>query len=440
MVRSTDRRMIYAVIVLIGSALACTLPEAFPSLAYPTASLLSEAMTPAPVMSEPTPDPQNLPVGELFSSAPAQPLTIGTAEEARIAFEEGARFLNQFTGFSPETEIEAGVFSREATIAIDEYDRMLLPNNWCAINAEVLRQNLAGMRLDFEVDGRLATEENIYTYDYTGGDGWACIGRLILLKDFSPGEHQLIRRVQIDQPLNDGETDYLPSLRIDRIRIQVKSPEQLTAERASCADSIGNALFKNLEGMRVVFCDTFDANTGWWLDNFDGEMMISNWTIADGSLRVENTEKETEKGFHYQVFPLISQDFTDFAASIEGDRLEGTRSSAYGLLFRMRPDGKGFYYFYLLDGKPSYGIDLFLEGEWSSIQQTTISEVIHLNGRNQLAVIAEGERITCYINGVQVRSFEDNQLLRGGLGLGFSLAQPSASAVFQMDNFLVFAR
>jgi hypothetical protein len=222
---------------------------------------------------------------------------------------------------------------------------------------------------------------------------------------------------------------------MDTLTVNVKTAEQLKSEIDSCYSNIANSPLHSLSSMVPRYCDNFDSNQGWETGDYSDDFLIESWKILDGKLSGQITAKS---GFIKPVLiPIPDNMFSDFAISLEGRRTEGTRNSAYGIMFRRDASTDSYYYFYILDGKPTFGVDLYYKGTWITLKEITISDAINLNGWNQLTVIANGSQFDCQINGRSVFSFEDDRLPKGEILFAVELKRPGESVSFEFDNFVV---
>ena len=105
---------------------------------------------------------------------------------------------------------------------------------------------------------------------------------------------------------------------------------------------------------------------------------------------------------------------------VEATQVSGSLNSSYGLLFRLNPE-IGFYRFEVTsDG--SYLIEKRMgsDGSWERLSAGWVSSptiLIGLGQVNRLKVMANGSRLTFFINGIEVAEVEDGDFAVGKLAL-----------------------
>lgn len=186
-----------------------------------------------------------------------------------------------------------------------------------------------------------------------------------------------------------------------------------------------------MENLPLVFEDAFDSNVNDWdIGNFDDDYLITREHIANGVLQIE---AEAKKGFFALREPDI-KNLEDFYVSADIQQLDGTKGSKYGIIFRSI-DRKNFYWFGIRNGN-GFEVNAKFDGEWHTLVSYRRSPAIHPTGVNHVAVSGRGSHFELFINDELVGSFDDEELARGGIGIGFQLPA-SDRATFAFDNFIV---
>jgi hypothetical protein len=96
------------------------------------------------------------------------------------------------------------------------------------------------------------------------------------------------------------------------------------------------------------------------------------------------------------------------------------KTDHFGIIFRV-PDisaaNQGYFYGIQCDGK--YFLKVFVENVMTSIVYAKVSTAIATgkNAVNRLGIMAEGDELSLYINGVLVKEITDTHFTRGGLGI-----------------------
>jgi hypothetical protein len=109
--------------------------------------------------------------------------------------------------------------------------------------------------------------------------------------------------------------------------------------------------------------------------------------------------------------------YDDFGAEVEGQA--NTGYAEYGIAFRISDDKANYYIFAVTtDGK--YYVDKLIKDEWadpSPVNKTASQYVKQGKAKNTLAVLAQGSKISLYINGFGIKTITDNSLDSGQVGV-----------------------
>jgi len=200
---------------------------------------------------------------------------------------------------------------------------------------------------------------------------------------------------------------------------------QSTATAQAVQTSIANANSQ----WKVLAADQFDTNANQWdVGTIDDDYATIIREIQGGKYRWNATAK---KGF-FEWARLNSKSVNDFSLSVEGQRVSGSTSSDYGLIFRKDISGN-FYYFALSDG--GYFVSLNYDNEWIDVIQQTESKAISSNEPNRLTVIGTGSHFIFLINDQVVAEATDDHISKGTTGLAMEVFEADLKASFEFDNF-----
>jgi formylglycine-generating enzyme required for sulfatase activity len=97
---------------------------------------------------------------------------------------------------------------------------------WCATTEEILKQNVNGIDVVFQADGRLIPHEQLAftSYSYpkdTGGTGW-CATFSTVIKDWKPGVYHFVIASTIKSVINDGEATFLSGFQISDFTVKIR--------------------------------------------------------------------------------------------------------------------------------------------------------------------------------------------------------------------------
>jgi len=187
-----------------------------------------------------------------------------------------------------------------------------------------------------------------------------------------------------------------------------KAPVAPTATKASAAPTTA----PSSEG--VLFNDDFSSQTasednGW--DFVSSTNVDRAWSANKYTLTVK---KKGQLGFG-----TPDGEYTDFGAEIEAQA--NSAYARYGIRFRIQggTDNPSYYIFVIAtDGK--YYVDTLLNDAWAdpSPVETTASKYIKQGkAKNTLGVLAQGSTISLYINRTLVKTFTDDSIDSGLIGV-----------------------
>jgi hypothetical protein len=181
----------------------------------------------------------------------------------------------------------------------------------------------------------------------------------------------------------------------------------------------------------VYFSDEFDpGDTGDWYLETDAEG--SSAVIGESMVITINVPNSV------QYSTLRNHNFGDFVLEVEATQLEGNPSNSHGVLFRMRSPSEFYRFDITADG--NYVIERRnADGTWSRLlDDWTPSPAISqgLNNTNRIKVVAEGAKLTFFVNDQELQTITDNAYLSGNIALDVGTFGQTASSV-AFDNVIV---
>ena len=197
-----------------------------------------------------------------------------------------------------------------------------------------------------------------------------------------------------------------------------------TATAQAVQTSIANANSQ----WKVLSADKFNNNINQWdVGTSKDDYATIVREIKDGKYRWNASAK---KGF-FEWIRLNSISLSDFSLSVDGQRVSGSTSSDYGLIFRKDINGN-LYYFAISDG--GYFVALNYNNEWIDVIQWTESKAISSDEPNRLTVIGTGSHFIFLINNQYVADVTNDRIPKGTTGLGIELNDADLQANFEFDN------
>jgi hypothetical protein len=183
----------------------------------------------------------------------------------------------------------------------------------------------------------------------------------------------------------------------------------------------------------VLFSDDFisqeaSEEKGWSFES--GENVGRDWSPGALTLSVN---KKNWLGLNWP-----DGEFDDFGAEVEAQA--ASAFAEYGLIFRISgKQGSRSYYLFGVTTDGKYYVDKQINGEWadpSPVKLATSQYVKKGKVKNRLGVLAEGSKISLYVNGFLVKSFTDDSIEGGAVGL-FAGSGEKDSAEIAFSKFMV---
>ena len=157
----------------------------------------------------------------------------------------------------------------------------------------------------------------------------------------------------------------------------------------------------------VLFTDDFSSPGSGWSEDEDEDTAAR---YEDGRMVVDVFTQ------NYVGWTNPGQTFDDVDVEVDTQYLAGPLDNQIGLIVRYQ-DADNFYVF-SISSDGFYEFSKLVGDEWVTIVPWSASELIGQgSGENRIAVVAEGERFTFYINGVQVDQAYDDEFGDGDIGL-----------------------
>jgi hypothetical protein len=181
----------------------------------------------------------------------------------------------------------------------------------------------------------------------------------------------------------------------------------------------------------VFFTEAFDSNeNGWPTGKNEDEYTIDETRLEDG--RYVISVEALKPAFVERQLP--DWQFDDFFLSLEATPLDKGDTYSYGVSFRLDEMGNGYAFEIGNDGQ--YGVLLYNE-EWSMVVDWTKSGAIKVGQTNKLAVLAQGDSLSFYVNDEPLVTIEDDTVLEGQVGVLIDMFAEDESAKVAFDNLLI---
>ena len=179
----------------------------------------------------------------------------------------------------------------------------------------------------------------------------------------------------------------------------------------------------------VLFQDDFsDITSGWRQLSQDAGGVLD---YAFDTFHIQVTEPQrllwSGPGFN----------FTDVRIEVDAIKAAGPEDDDFGVVCRAR-DPENFY-FLVISGDGYYGIGKVLDGVQTLIDMPAMlpSEDVHRGVvLNHLRADCIGEKLSFYVNGILLRSVEDDSFTSGDVGLAAGTFAETGTEIY-FDNFSV---
>ncbi len=180
--------------------------------------------------------------------------------------------------------------------------------------------------------------------------------------------------------------------------------------------------------------DNFSSNVNGWPVGFDqGQYGSSNLAIQNGKLVWEVTSVTDCWYWWYPDLPILS----DFDASMDIQRTEGSTTGDYGMVVRLDGDQNSFYYFAINDTNQEYAFFLYQNDNWTRIHDWTFSSSIGSGKINRIEVKARASRFVFSINGTEVGNADNARLASGQVGVLAKLYDSDDNIKVSCDNLVL---
>jgi hypothetical protein len=139
-----------------------------------------------------------------------------------------------------------------------------------------------------------------------------------------------------------------------------------------------------------------------------------------------------------QYSKLIEPTFTDFTLEVDAQLAGGSPSSTYGVMFRMQTPDE--FYRFEITGDGMYILERHdADGSWARYTEDWLDTVVINQGvgaTNRLKVIANGDRISVFVNDVFLEEIRDNTYQSGNIALDVGTFDGTGARV-SFDNLIV---
>lgn len=189
-------------------------------------------------------------------------------------------------------------------------------------------------------------------------------------------------------------------------------------------------------GWQTIMNNDFDSNRYIWPigENSDA-YEDTDLQIVDGLLRLD--VKAHQGVYDYQFPKLNNREQKDFYISTQARKVSGPPDAEYGLIFRVRADQHLF--FTIQDSGIVKVHTRDTNGEWQDLFFSGRAENINVDESTQLSIFVEGSNYIFCVNQYVVGEVNNSDYSSGKFGIAVELENANDKAVFEYDDFIVYA-
>jgi len=182
------------------------------------------------------------------------------------------------------------------------------------------------------------------------------------------------------------------------------------------------------DGWNLVLREQFDKDGEWGIATDSGHDVTA--IVSDGALDWTLSTKDASS---YRD-PDLNAPLSDFMMSVNVHLVRG--DGTYGVTFRAQDEGE--YAFKVTYGG-QYSLQFGDNSGWTKLTDWTETGVEGDSVPRRIAVRAEGDHFTMYVNDQQVGEFSDSRLKKGTVGLIVSTFDDSSITEVKFDNLTIYA-
>lgn len=249
-------------------------------------------------------------------------------------------------------------------------------------------------------------------------------GKVGVTATYNKGERINLRFDNLEVRAPSGEGVVSPTPRSSRAPTPTTAPLPQPTAIGACQ----HGRWLVLHGWQRVLCDEFADNANDWV--------VGEYTDQYARVKraIENKmytwETDTVSGAASWV-QLNDKTFTDFWVSTSAKMVSAPDSGYYGLIFR-KVDNDNYYRFGVSE-TGHYRLDIYYQGQWGNLIAWSDSDAIRPGRVNDIAALAEGPRLSFYINDEKVADAYDARLAQGLVGLAAETFAGERASVQFMD-------
>jgi hypothetical protein len=179
----------------------------------------------------------------------------------------------------------------------------------------------------------------------------------------------------------------------------------------------------------LYFIDDFAGDTGTYF--FSGQLDQRSFGYSEGKYLIDTTNSEA-----YGQSVLL-EDLDEYSVEVSAQQLDSSDKDGggYGISFNYNErDGGSDFMLFLVYNRGAFAVLRYSNDKTSVLTSPQLTKLVRENEPVSLGVDNIRGQLTFYINGVEVHSLKENQLIRGGFGM-FATRQ----SLVQFDDFKVFA-
>jgi len=133
------------------------------------------------------------------------PPSFASADDAKTEVENGGDYLESYAVDFPDVpDINQPGDIYTYNVWLPASTPLIWSYGWCTTTGEILEDNFKYIQIEFVADDITVAEQNIAIIDNSRDDGSTCRDYIVLVDQWTPGQHQLQTRILFTQDINDG--------------------------------------------------------------------------------------------------------------------------------------------------------------------------------------------------------------------------------------------
>jgi hypothetical protein len=296
-----------------------------------------------------------------------------------------------------------------------------LSDGWCATTKDILSKNLKSITFKFTVDGiSLSLDKLTYSeYENSSRKAAECVQYFTILDDWGIGTHHIQTQEVVNNPINDGISDFSvdPNANIHNYTVYKLQPD--TADQ------------QDFINWPIVYKNDFSKDLKGWTSKLNDDAKKGSTKIQDGAFHVilDSVPHEFSAGIPIAV--SINSDTYYISVDTRATEIKTNKGHCSGLVFYET----GASYFYTICNGENYQFVDYSKATPTVLVEGNNQVIQKLGEFNNLGALVNGKTIQLFVNGEKVDQV-NIELLPGNIGLAY-MANTGSALSLEYKNFVI---